>query len=250
MKKMCLILLFLTLMLSLIACNVDEMVTIYIPETVTTYSGQNAETVSGYHLAFEKGWQRKETFKVTYEADGEKKNENVQTVVYGDHYLIEDNGFIRTETFYDPGERTVTSMTHIDVASQTNETVTTYDEHGRILIQKTTTYFEDRDDIIASDLTFAYWETEQGSEGMATQDGVIYIYCYDKEYRLVRLSQLSAADEKEFYRAEQTYDEHGNRICSEIYDNGERIGKTVVTYKAVEVSKETADRLPTFQREG
>ena len=48
-------------------------------------------------------------------------------------------------------------------------------------------------------------------------------------------------------RMTYVYDEYGNQIGGESYVNGERMTKSATTFKAVEVSKETADRLPQFK---
>ena len=68
-----------------------------------------------------------------------------------------------------------------------------------------------------------------------------------KNYRPV--AKVTITDGQEVSRTESEYDEHGNQVKTVTYDRGQKISEAEYTYKAVEVSEETANRLPHFNRD-
>ena len=251
MKKILSVLLIMIALFSLAACGEGDTVTIYIPETLTVYGGVDGKVASDVYYIFEDGWENKKTFEVTLGGAVEAVGTNTTSFTYSDSCLItliEDA--TRTETRFDEKGRTVSTVTEymLDAGSLTkSESIYTYDEHGRVLTQQTATYYSNREEPETASYTYTYRETEQGSEGTATVGNITETRFYDKNYRMVELRQ--EIGDSTVARMTYQYDAHGNQTGGESYVNGERMTKTVTTFKAVEVSRETADRLPQFKRE-
>lgn len=244
MKKLTCVLLILTVVLSFAACNAEEKVTIYVPDTITEYAGE--ETAVTY-LLYEKDWQKKDSFTVSYSADGKTPTQNGGTVTYEEKHTTTHNNDTRLDEYMDEKGHVVSRAVLYELSSQLIQSVLTYDEHGRILTQLTSTSFVGGKDTYLPQVTFTYEETEQGSKGVAEQNGYEETYCYDKEYRLVGYTVTIMGIESS--RTEYAYDEHGNMTETAVYLEGTLSTKSVIAYKAVQISKERADRLLQFNRE-
>lgn len=244
MKKLTCALLILTVFLSFAACSAEEKVTVYVPDTITEYAGEET-TVT--HLLYEKDWQEKDSFTVSYSADGKTPIQNGGTVTYAEKHTTTINNNTRLDEYMDEKGDVVSRAVLYELSSQLIQSVLTYDEHGRILTQITSTSFIGGSDTYLPQVTFTYEETEQGSKGVGQQNGYVETYCYDKQYRLVSYTVTIMGTESS--RTEYTYDEHGNTTEVAVYLEGNLSTKSVTTYKAVQISKELADRLPQFKRE-
>ena len=95
--------------------------------------------------------------------------------------------------------------------------------------------------------TYTYEDTETGSKGTFTEGDTTYVLEYDKNDRLV--AEVTITDGREVSREECEYDEHGNPVKAVTYERGQKVSEAEYTYKAVEVSEETANRLPHFNRD-
>ena len=103
----------------------------------------------------------------------------------------------------------------------------TYDNHGRQISRVTPFLTEDA---AMAKMEFAY----------------TYVLEYDKNYYLVVKATITEG--QEVSRTESEYDEHGNWIRSVSYAYGQKTFEQQYTYRAVEVTEETANRLPYFKR--
>ncbi len=237
MKKLTCALLLLTILLSFTACDGGEKVTIYVPDKITEYVDGDASVT---YLLYEKNWQKKESFTVSY-------SEGDTTITYADRHVMTRGNGTQVDEYMDEKGNVVSRAVFHEAASQLIQSVLTYDEHGRILTQTTSTSFTGGKDTYLPQVTFTYEETEQGSKGVGGQSGYAETYFYDKAYRLIGYSVTIMGMEST--RTEYTYDRHGNRTEIAVYVDGALSTKSVTTYKAVEVSLEVADRLPQFKRE-
>ncbi len=246
MKKLTTIFLILTIILTLTACNVGPKVTIYIPETVTEYAEEGGEPVSTVYLLFPKNWQKSDSFTVSYSTDGKNPMEDGTEVTHAENHRRTEDNESRLDEYFDENGRVVSQVRLYKASSQQIQTVISYDNYGRIATRVTATAFIGGNDTYTPMLSFTYQETEQGSEGSATQSGYTEVYTYDKDYRLIRYSTKILGNEQGY--TEYTYDEHGNVTSMATYAGGVLSVKTVTTYKAVEVSEKLADSLLQFKR--
>lgn len=247
MKKLTCIFLLLTIIFTLTACNPVEKVTIYVPNTITEYVGEDTTPTAVTYLLYPKGWEKSASFTVSYSTDGKKPTEGGTTITYADKHTTTVGNETRVDEYRNEKGQVISRNVLLERSSQVIQSVLTYDEHGRILTQTTSTSFLGGKETYLPQVTFTYEETEQGSKAVGEQSGYVETYCYDKEYRLVSYSVTIMG--KESSRTEYTYDEHGNQTGVAVYADGELSTKSVTTYKAVEVTKKTADGQPQFKRE-
>ena len=248
MKKLLCILLAVMVFLSSSACTQESKVTVYIPESVAV-NGPNGESTGVISYLFEEGWQTKKTFTLTYGGNTDVLGQNVPVMTYSDKCLVtEVSDVSRTESRYDDNGLLISQVTEYTMTSNMDkmETTYTYDAYGRLLTEKITTYFPSKDAEVRKWI-YAYTDTEHGSEGKSTVNGLTKVRIYDKNYYLVR--QSDEMDGVELGHIESEYDDYGNQILSVAYVNGKLVTKTETKYKAVEVSSEFAARFPQFKRE-
>ena len=96
---------------------------------------------------------------------------------------------------------------------------------------------------------YTYIETETDSTCTYSVDSITYITYiieYDKEGR--QTSQTIQMNGTETSRTVATYDSAGNAISQVSYSSGVKNMEMKCTYKAVKVSRQTADRVPQFNR--
>lgn len=247
MKKIASVLLVLAVLFSFAACSSGDKVTIYIPETLTIQSANQA-VLTTVDLVFEEGWESKKSFTVTYSGNLQGLGV-VPKMTYSDKGTVtEMEGVSRTEVTYDENGRSIAqNVVYLNgLNMERTEMTFVYDEHGRRLEQETKTYYADAENPNVDIQTYVYEETADGSEGRFTDSRFCYVLTYDKDYRLVK--QVMTANEKELSHVENTYDSNGNLLSTTSYVNGQIVTVMTYTYKAVEVSRETADRLPHFKR--
>ena len=252
MKKLFCILLVMTILLSFGACAKEKqnMVTIYIPDTdiqIDTDSSQRTVT-----YLFEEGWQEKESFRVTYIGDTEilGVGNDAPTMIYnGKTVITEIAGVYRSEATYDDNGRQISRITPFlteNATMATMEFAYTYDAQGRKLTQITKYYYPDKAEPVIETQIYTYEDTETGSKGIFTKGDTTYVLEYDKNYYLVVKATITEG--QEVSRTESEYDEHGNWIRSVSYAYGQKTFEQQYTYRAVEVTEETANRLPYFKR--
>ncbi len=256
MKKLLCMLAAAAMLLSFAACEPEdqpdegstvEKVTIFIPDKLLVY-GPEGTLMMETSMEYEKDWQKKESFTISYGSEANAVGMNVE-MVYGDKSIVTQiPNVYRTESFHDENGRLSRQVTEYlnNLTLQKIENSYTYDEQGRRLTQETKTYYAGNEEPTTATQTFTYTETETGSKGTFTEGSITYIIEYNKEFRLT--AQSTIVNDEEVTRTELTYDEHGNNVSSATYSNGQKISETRFTYKKVEISKETADRLPTFKR--
>ena len=246
MKKWIFAVLVLCALFSFAACDKEDKVTIYIPEKMTITAGEGGETVTATYT-FEEGWEAKESFTATLKIAGLPGMEDAPFVkmTYGNRTAeMEQTGTLRTTTVYNE-KGLVISYTSEATGSGINlrtETTTTYDDRGRKLSEESRTRYNDQE-TPAVTTVYTYTDTDTGSEGRSESGTVL---TYDKSDRMVCMTTTLYGEEVS--RTENTYDEVGNLICTQTFAEGKLVTKTETTYRAVEVSKETADRLPNFKR--
>ena len=249
MKKLLCLLLLLVMMLFMAGCPdvrpIPEMPgpVLFLPDTATVYS-PDGESQSTATVKYEEGWQNKESFTATY-SDGDQLE-----ITYSNKYTVQKIGDgIQRETYYDAGGRVSRQVIHYSVTSsglEKVETIFTYDSYGRTTEQLIRVYLEGQTLPNVQTQTYRYTDTKEGSEGVC-RDGTTYTLVYDHNYRLMR--QVVTSGDKEVSRTENTYDKYGNTLSTVQYAEGEKISEIRYTYKAVEVSEETAARFPQFNRE-
>lgn len=255
MKKLLCVLLAMTVLLTLAACGQEKQrkVTIYIPETDTVYQAGTDSAPLSVTYIFEEGWQEKESFRMTYSGDIEilGVGKDVPTQIFnGKTVITEVTGVYRSEATYDDNGRQISRITPFLTENATMATMEfsyTYDAHGRKLTQVTKYYYPDTAETVTETQTYTYEDTETGSKGTFTEGDTTYVLEYDKNYRLV--AEVTITDGLEVSREECGYDEHGNPVKAVTYDRGQKVSEAEYTYKAVEVSEETANRLPHFNRD-
>lgn len=254
MKKLFCTLLIFAMLLAFAGCRqeAESTVTIYIPDTMSSYS-QDGTLLATVNVVFEEGWQTKETFTVTYRDDKDQSVETMTAVTYkGKTSVTEVPNVCRTEITYDDNGRQICHIIYFTGENESmdkQETTYTYDEHGRRLSEEVKMYITDTSAPLVTTKTYTYVDTAEGSEGTSSNYGIITKVVYDNNYRCIL--ETVTEDGKESSRTETTYDAVGNVVTQVTYYIGynvEILSKTSNTYKAVEVSKETADRLPQFVR--
>ena len=253
MKKLFCVLLVLTTFLSIAACAAEKqnMVTIYIPDTDIQIDPDSTQRTVTY--LFEEGWQEKESFRVTYSGNVEilGVGKDAPTMIFnGKTVITEIAGVYRSEATFDDNGRQISRITPFLTENATvakMEFTFTYDTHGRKLTQVTKYSYPDKTEPVTETQTYTYEETETGSKGTFTEGNTTYVLEYDKNYRPV--AKVTITDGQEVSRTESEYDEHGNQVKTVTYDRGQKISEAEYTYKAVEVSEETANRLPHFNRD-
>ena len=253
MKKLFCVLLVMITLLPFAACGKEKqnMVTIYIPDTDIQIDTDSTQRTVTY--LFEEGWQEKESFRVTYIGDTEifGVGNDAPTMIYnGKTVITEIAGVYRSEATYDDNGRQISRITPFlteNATMATMEFAYTYDVQGRRLTQITKYYYPDKAEPVIKTQTYTYEETETGSKGTFTEGDTTYVLEYDKNYYLV--AKATIAEGHEVSRTECEYDEHGNPVKAVTYDRGQKVSEAEYTYKAVEVSEETANRLPHFNRE-
>ncbi len=254
MKKLFCTLLMFAMLLAFAGCKqeADSTVTIYIPDTMSSYN-QDGTLLATVNVVFEEGWQTKETFTVTYSGDADLWGEAMPVMTYtGKTVVTENSNVSRTEITYDDNGRQICHIIYFTGENESmdkQETTYTYDEYGRRLSEETKMYLTEASTPFVLTDSYTYVDTAEGSEGTSSSSGAIEKLVYDKNYRCIL--ETTTMDGKESSRTETTYDAVGNVVTQVTYYNGynvEILSKTSNTYKAVEVSKETADRLPQFVR--
>ena len=252
MKKLCCLVLVMIILLSFGACGKEKqnMVTIYIPDTDIQIDTDSTQRTVTY--LFEEGWQEKESFRVTYIGDTEilgVGNDAPSDIFDGNTIITEIAGVKRSEATYDDCGRQISRITPF-ISKNANVAVMefayTYDVQGRRLTQVTKYYYPDQALPVIATQTYTYEETETGSKGTFTEGDTTYVLEYDKNYYLVAKATISEGHEVS--RTESEYDEHGNWIRSVSYAYGKKTFEQQYSYKAVEVTEETANRLPYFKR--
>lgn len=251
MKKLLCAFFVMVMLLPLSACKAEETVTIYIPESAAVTPGDEMEmTAVKYVYVLEEGWQTKESFSATLEEvlPGVDTGTNAK-VVYSDCTVVmEQPGVVMTTTVYNEKGLVVSSTTETTRGTTPlrTETTSTYDARGRKLSEETKTSYQDQDKPAVTGNSYTYTETDTGSEGRSEEGYMITVLTYDKNDRLI--CKVTTVSGEEVARIENTYDEVGNLILSQTFGEGKLITKSEYTYRAVKVSRETADRLPNFKR--
>lgn len=254
MKKLFCTLLVMTLFLSFAACGKEKgnNVTIYIPETDILYQADTVSSELTVTYIFEEDWQEKESFRVTFSGDIEVLGvgKDVPTMVFnGKTVITEIAGVKRSEATYDDHGRQISRITPFVTENATIATMEfnyTYDDHGRRLTKVTKYHYPDKAEPVIETQTYTYEDTETGSKGTFCEGETTYGLEYDKNYRMV--AEVTITDGREISRKESEYDEFGNPVKVITYAQGRKVSETVYTYKTVEVSAETAERLPYFGR--
>lgn len=251
MKKLIVVLLAMSVLLSFAACGEGNKVTIYVPDTMTITSPDGGQSAAAKYV-FEEGWETKESFSVNLEVtglEGVEENVSMMTMVYSERTLVtEQVGGVRITTVFNEKGQTVSTTTENTrgETSVTMETTSTYDARGRKLTDQTKTSYGDQAEPVTTSVTYTYTDTDTGSEGRSEAGSMVSVLTYDKNDRLVCTSQILNGEEMS--RTENTFNEAGNLICSKSYFEGKLVSTTETTFRTVEVSRETADRLPNFKR--
>ncbi len=252
MKKLFCALLVITTLFSIAACAAEKqnMVTIYIPDTDIQIDADSTQRTVTY--LFEEGWQEKESFRVTYSGDTEifgVGKDAPADIFSGNTIITEIAGVKRSEATYDDHGRQLFRITPFlseNANMATMEFAYTYDALGRRLTQTTKYSYPDKAEPEIETQTYTYEDTETGSKGTYTEGNTTYVLEYDKQCNLV--AKATITDGQEVSRTESEYDQYGNWIRSVSYAYGQKTYEQQYTYKAVEVTEATANRLPWFKR--
>ncbi len=255
MKKVFCVLLSGIMLFALGACDLNRgsngddqeggTVTIYLTETMTVYAGNDSQSIE---LTYEEGWENKEEFTATYNYKTGNPDTGIPTVTFKNKCTVmEVPGILRGETRLDDNGRVISQVQeHLsDSVLEKTETTYTYDSYGRKLTEESKIYYKDREQPQIQRLTYSYTDTADGSKGVCNSGGT-YTLIYDSNYRLI--SQTSTNGDVELSSIENTYDDNGRLVSVITYAYGEKMVETCYTYKAVEVSKEFANRFPQFKR--
>ena len=246
MKKLLCVLLVMTMMLTFAACGKekggDSKVTIYIPDTVTVYQGDTVYAAVTY--IFEEGWQNKASFTVTMGGDTDKLG-GTGTMVYSDKKLTQEvsNGASMEIYYNDKGQQI--KMVNLYADGGHREVTYTYESVGRMVSQEEKMYETADSEAVVTTTTYTYTETEDGSTSTEGAESYQVVNYYDKNGR--QISQVVYRNGEEMSRTEATYDAAGNMTSQVSYYNGQK-QMMKYTWKAVEVSREVAERLPQFYK--
>lgn len=247
MKKLCCILLLLTIVLSFAACRQEKStnVTIYIPDTIEVYMGDGTK-YAAVSYAFEEGWQEKESFTATVSGDIDALGGG-GTTVYSNKKTTQEvsNGATMEIEYNDKGQQIL--MINRYANGGRREVAYTYDAVGRVVSQEEKMYETADSEAITTTTEYTYTDTETGSTAIQEVNGYVLLSDYDKNGR--QISQSVMINDKETNRTEVIYDAFGNMVSQITYANGEKQMEMKYTWKAVEVSNEVAARLPQFNKE-
>lgn len=245
MKKLLCVLLVMTVLFSFAACGKEKesKVTIYIPDTVTVYQGDTVYATITY--VFEEGWQDKESFTVTMSGDTDKLGGSGTTVYSKNKTVMEVGNGATMEVYYnDKGQQAKMVNFYADGGSR--EVTYTFDDQGRIASQEEKMYETADAEAVTTTTNYTYVDTETGYTATQEINGYTTVSTYDKNGR--QISQVMSMNGQEINRTEATYDAAGNLLSQIAYYNGEKQMEMKYTWKTVEVSAETAARLPQFKR--
>ena len=244
MKKLLCVLLVLVILCSFAACGKDgdSKVTVYIPDTVTVYQGDTVYASVTYN--FEEGWQNKESFSVTMGGDTDKLGGG-GSVVYSDKKLTQEVGNGATmEVYYNEKGQEI-KMVNLYADGGHREVIYTYDSKDRLISEEERMYETADSQAVVSTTEYTYADTADGYTATQEMDGYKVVATYNKDG--LQISQVSYRNDKEMSRTEATYDEAGNMASQINYYNGQKQTEMRYTWKAVEVSKELAARVPQFK---
>ena len=235
---------------SFAGCNQTDEVTIYIPDTLTIYNSDASVAAIDVQYVFEEGWKEKEVFTVTLEdPDRSEILENSDGTVfnYTNRCVTQPGKIVDITTNYDEKGCIIYRVTeyHQDATMSKLEEIFTYDAYGRRQTYETKSYRNGSDTPTVQLRTYTYQDTEQGSQAQCTANGITETLIYNQQYQLICIRSVVDGQETDTISIEYTYDRHGNLVES-VSESGLR---SVTTYKAVKVGRETADRLPQFRRE-
>lgn len=255
MKKLFCVLLAVTMLLCMAACDKPETdggesespkttVTVYVPEKITVTAGNEAVEMQ---IILEEGWQTKDSFKAQYRM-ADSASSIGYDMVCGEGITSQDNGAQKIVTRYDASGNAISNTVHFPEGSSVtkNEICNTYDERGRVVKQETKLYYANQENPVTSIAQYTYADTENGSKGTASDGGIVQELYYDAANRLVR--QVTTTNGNEATRAEYTYDENGNMTKQETYVAGTLTTVNETIYKAYEVDAEKAAKLPYFKQ--
>lgn len=246
MKKLCCILLILTMVLSFAACSKEEnsKITIYIPDTIEIYMADGIKYASVSYI-FEEGWQEKESFTVTMSGDTDKLGGS-GTMVYSNKKTTQEvsNGATMEIEYNDKGQQIL--MINRYASGGRREVTYTYDAVGRVTSQEEKRYETADSEAVITVTSYTYVNTETGSVATEETNGYTVVSIYDKNGR--QISQVATMNGKEISRTEVTYDAFGNMTSQISYADGQKQMEMKYTWKAVEVSGEVAARLPQFKK--
>lgn len=245
MKKLFCILLVMIIALSFAACGKDKdsKVTIYIPDTVTIYQGDTVYASVTY--VFEEDWQNKESFTATMTGNAELVG-NAGKMVFTDKKLVQmdETGAGLEMRYNELGQEIVMINFHSDGGRY--ETYYTFDSKGRVATEETKYYSSADAQPVITNKHYTYTDTAEGSVCTQEEDGYTVVITCDKNGR--QISNVTSINGQEMSRAETTYDAFGNTSCVVNYYNGQKQTEIKYTWKAVEVSEETANRLPQYKK--
>lgn len=244
MKKLLCVLLVLVILCSFAACGKDgdSKVTIYIPDTITIYQADTLYATLTY--TFEEGWQNKESFTVTGGGDTDKLGGG-GSVVYSDKKLTQEvgNGATMESYYNDKGQET--KMVNLYADGGHREVIYTYDSKDRLISEEERMYETADSEAVITVTEYTYTDTADGYTSTREENGIEVVSTYNKDGQ--QLSQVSYRNGEEMSRTEATYDEAGNMASQINYSNGQKQMEMRYTWKAVEVSKELAARVPQFK---
>ena len=122
------------------------------------------------------------------------------------------------------------------------EVIYTYDSKDRLISEEERMYETADSQAVVSTTEYTYADTADGYTATQEMDGYKVVATYNKDG--LQISQVSYRNDKEMSRTEATYDEAGNMTSQINYYNGQKQTEMRYTWKAVEVSKELAARVP------
>ena len=223
-----------------------ELVTLAIPSSIQM-SGPDGNVLMTITYIFEEGWAEKESFGITYGGDAALLGGQLGAITVGDKYTVTEIGNIsRVENYYDDQGcviRTVNVYTN-NPSMEKTETLTTYDQLGRVLTTETKTYAPGAVKPTTTFITYTYTDTETGSKGVCDLGGLVQEMYYDAQYRQV--ASVQRQGDNELIRTEIVYHDDGSQSSIQ-YASGQKVLETRTFYTQVEVSPETAARLPWYR---
>ena len=219
-------------------------VTIYIPDTTIIYDATGA-VVAEVTYVFEEGWQEMETFTVLMDGNVDVLGGACE-MVYSEKHLLQDvsNG-AKAEIFYDENGRTIKMINHYANGGH-REVYYTYDADGKNISQEDRMYESANAEPVTILYTYDYVYTGDVYTVTTESNGMKIISTYNKDGR--QISQVAMLNDREISKTEAAYDEAGNMISQVSYSNGQKTMEAQYNWKMVEVSQDTADRLPQFKK--
>lgn len=249
MKKAICFFLLVAMALCLVACGGGETVTVYLPDTLIIKMPDGTVAAEAVY-EFEKGWQKKETFKMTANVTMEGQQIPLIEMVFSDKCVQTTvTGVNQTTNRYDENGYSISNTVIYEYENtwlSKVETTYTYDEKGLPLGEIRTDYKKDGT-TSTKEITYTSAETEDGFTAVYELYDRTYTTFFDKNMRRIKRTTLEK-DGSILNQSDIIYDDVNYTVEQKDSSQGQVGSWQITTYKAMEVAPEVAARIPHLVR--